>query len=138
MNKLNFSDPTVFGRLEEEAIDGALDYSDYPPEEYKYFSKLSRLGYLNRHKGWSAEVCKEKQKEYRKVYAKDKELYERYLGEMKRINKARIDAQEVVTAMYKASTDEELIQASLAAVELLKLEPGLTDRINKYRRELKG
>ena len=62
MNKIDFSDDSVFLELEDRAIDGVLDYEDFPPEEYKYFSKLAKLGYLNRHKGWSAEICEEKQR----------------------------------------------------------------------------
>ena len=133
IRKTNFSDESLFAELEDKAIDGILDYDEYPPEEYKYFSKLSKLGYLNRHNGWDAELCEAKQKEYRAQYAREKELYEKYLGEMKRVNRARIDCAEAVTAMYKSTSDEELIQASLIAVELLKQEPGLVDRINKYR-----
>lgn len=49
--KYNFNDSQEFARLEDKAIDGQLDYNDFPPAEYKYFSKLARLGYNNRHKG---------------------------------------------------------------------------------------
>ena len=70
-----FDTSGVFAQYEEQAIDGQLDYSEYPPEEYRYFSKLSRLGYNNRHMGWSKEICEQKQEEYRKVcgrsYCKD-------------------------------------------------------------------
>ena len=37
-----------FARYEDMAIDGRLIYDEYPAEEYKYFSQLSRLGYKNR------------------------------------------------------------------------------------------
>ena len=40
MKKIDFTDMTVFEKLEDEAIDGVLNYDDFPPEEYKYFSKL--------------------------------------------------------------------------------------------------
>ena len=30
MDKIKFSDPAVFNQLEEEAIDGVLDYSEFP------------------------------------------------------------------------------------------------------------
>ena len=32
-----------FARYEDMAIDGRLIYDEYPAEEYKYFSQLSRL-----------------------------------------------------------------------------------------------
>ena len=52
-----------FARYEDMAIDGRLIYDEYPAEEYKYFSQLSRLGYKNRHEGWSKEICEDKQAE---------------------------------------------------------------------------
>ena len=55
-----------FAKLEDDAIDGRLNYDNFPPAEYKYFSKLAKLGYNNRHKGWTAETCELKQEEYRK------------------------------------------------------------------------
>lgn len=51
MKKINFDDMQVFDQLENQAIDGVLDYDSFPPEEYKYFSRLAKLGYMNRHKG---------------------------------------------------------------------------------------
>ena len=39
---IHFSDPGLFAQLEDQAIDGVLDYSEFPLEEYRYFSKLSR------------------------------------------------------------------------------------------------
>ena len=56
---MNFQNPEEFKRLEDLAIDGQLDYADFPPEEYKYFSQLTRLGYLNRHKGWGTELLRQ-------------------------------------------------------------------------------
>ena len=40
-----------FARYEDMAIDGRLIYDEYPAEEYKYFSRLSRIGYKFRHDG---------------------------------------------------------------------------------------
>lgn len=64
----HFNDGSVFFQMEEQSIDGQLDYDDFPPEEYRYFSKLSKLGYKNRHNGWSKELCEMKQEEYREEY----------------------------------------------------------------------
>ena len=69
--RINFSDRQQFERLEDMAIDGQLDYSDFPPEEYTYFSKLARLGYLNRHKGLDYYICIAQQKELREDYLSD-------------------------------------------------------------------
>lgn len=41
---MNFNDSKTFATLEDKAIDGVLDYENFPPVEYKYFSRLSKLG----------------------------------------------------------------------------------------------
>ena len=42
MKKYDFNNPQVFEQLEDKAIDGQLDYSAFPPPEYKYFSRLAK------------------------------------------------------------------------------------------------
>lgn len=71
VKRIPFKDSQYFEACEDMAIDGTLNYDSYPPEEYKYFSKLAKLGYMNRHKGWSKEICEEKQKELRREYYSD-------------------------------------------------------------------
>lgn len=43
MKKINFNDPATFEKLEHMAYENTLDYTDFPPAEYKYFDKLSQL-----------------------------------------------------------------------------------------------
>lgn len=81
--RIPFDDPQFFAECEDKAIDGALDYDKYPPEEYKYFSRLAKLGYMNRHKGWSKEICEEKQRELRQDYDADRERRE-FFGNISR------------------------------------------------------
>ena len=129
MEKIKFSNENVFARLEDEAIDGRLDYSSFPPEEYKYFSKLARLGLLNRHKGWSAEVCEQKQKEFREQYHREKERADKYINGMKRFNDLRIRHAEAVSAIYKADDPQGILDNALTALEALLDEPGFKHRI---------
>jgi hypothetical protein len=131
MSKIKFSDDNVFLALEEQAIDGQLDYSEFPPEEYKYFSKLARLGHLNRHKGWSAEVCEQKQEEYREQYRREKERADKYINGMKRFNDLRIRHAEAVSAIYKADDPQSVLDNALTALEALLDEPGFKTRITK-------
>lgn len=131
MIKEKFDDPDVFARLEDEAIDGELDYSSYPPEEYKYFSKLARLGLLNRHKGWSAEICEQKQKEFREQYHREKERADKYINGMKRFNDLRIRYAEAVSAIYKADNPQGILDNALTALEALLDEPGFKTRVEK-------
>lgn len=136
MEKIKFSDDDVFARLEDDAIDGRLNYNDFPPEEYKYFSKLARLGHLNRHKGWSAEICLQKQKEFREQYRREKERSERYFKEIKRVCGLRIRHAEAVSAMYKAETEQGVLDCALTALEALLDEPGLKMRIEKKIKQM--
>lgn len=131
MSKIEFSDDNVFLALEEQAIDGRLDYSGFPPEEYKYFSKLARLGHLNRHKGWSAEICEQKQEEFREQYRREKERADKYINGMKRFNDLRIRHAEAVSAIYKANDLYGVLDSALSALEALLDEPGFKMRIDK-------
>lgn len=134
--KHNFSDNAEFEILEDKAIDGILDYDSFPPEEYKYFSKLSKLGYLNRHKNWSAEVCEERQAEYKKQYqleknnsAKGSQVYKKYQENI-------IKVSELTRRIYKSESNAEIISLSLQVIELLTNENGFAERIS--RKMLKG
>ena len=93
MNNIDFSDKEVFAQLEDRAIDGVLNYDSFPPCEYKYFSQLAKVGYKNRHCGWSAEVCEDRQQMLRKVYADDKSRFERFYN-MACVMQANIFAAE--------------------------------------------
>ena len=117
-----------FAKLEDDAIDGRPHYDNFPPAEYKYFSKLAKLGYNNRHKGWTAETCELKQEEYRKQYHEEKKKQNEYADLSKRILNNLLAASELVRKLYK--TDDVMLTA-LQIVELLTNETGLTNRIEK-------
>jgi len=132
MNKkryTQFSDPDVFFQLEEQAIDGQLDYDEFPPEEYRYFSKLSRLGYLNRHKGWTKETCEQKQQEYKQEYREAVTARSEHSAHMKRLNAQLIRANDLSLRLNKARDRGEALDLSLQLNEQLMNEPGLARRI---------
>lgn len=129
--KPNFNNETEFEKLEDKAIDGQLDYSDYPPEEYKYFSKLSKLGYCNRHKGWSVEICKAKQSEFKKEYLKEKDNNNTFLNLSKKIQKNILLSGEYVRQMYKSDDKDEIILLSFKTIECLTNENGFTKRMKE-------
>lgn len=85
IKRIPFEDPQFFADCEQQAIDGTLDYDKFPPAEYKYFSKLSKLGYMNRHKGWSKEICEARQREIKRDYNNDRgdrEFFGKIAGQM--------------------------------------------------------
>lgn len=132
MNKckiIHFSDPTLFGQLEDQAIDGLLEYDDFPPEEYRYFSKLSKLGYYNRHKGWTREVCELKQKELLQEYREAVTVRSERAAHMKRLNDQLICAGKLSLRLNKTTDREQALRISLQLNEQLMNEPGLARRI---------
>lgn len=117
-----------FTKLEDAAIDGRLNYENFPPAEYKYFSKLAKLGYNNRHKGWTVETCELKQEEYKKQYFEEKKKQNEYADLSKHILNNLLAASELVRKLYKT---DDVTHTALQIVELLTNETGLTSRIEK-------
>lgn len=135
MKKYDFSNPQVFEQLEDKAIDGQLDYSDFPPPEYKYFSKLAKVGYNNRHKGWDVTVCLDLQDKLRAEYKRDRDNADEYrLLSVRIMNNVKKSA-DLVRQMYKADSADEIITATLTALEYLTNENGLTKRITEKLKE---
>ena len=127
--KINFNDTAVFENLENQAIDGQLNYDSFPSEEYRYFSKLAKLGYMNRHKGWSVEICEEKKKEYKIQYTTEKENNNRF-GKICEFHQQNIfKSNEAVRKMYKAVTVDEILSNALIAIEGLIGEGDFARRI---------
>ncbi len=133
---LQFKDEALFAQLEDQAINGQLDYDDYPPEEYRYFSKLSKLGYNNRHKGWTKDVCELKQEEYRKEYRQACAVRDERVSHMKRLQNNLIVAAELSKKLNQARDPETALDIALWMLENLLNEPGLAQRIdNNLQRE---
>lgn len=129
--KINFKDETQFAKLEDMAIDGQLNYKDFPPREYKYFSKLSKLGYNNRHKGWSVELCLEKQQELKDEYINQQAESEHYLQLVRKLNDNVLASSELVRNIYKSDSKEEILSLALQVIEKLTDETGFVNRIER-------
>lgn len=127
----HFQNPERFFQLEEQAIDGQLDYSDYPPEEYRYFSKLTKLGYCNRHKGWTKETCEQLQEEYRKEYRESCTERGERVQHMKRLQGKLIRSNELSRQLNLARSREEALDIALDLIENLLNEPGMARRIRR-------
>lgn len=136
MKRINFDDTTQLALLEDKAIDGVLDYDSFPPEEYKYFSRLAKLGYLNRHKNWSAEVCEERQAEYKKQYQLEKDNAGKGSQVYKKYQENIIKVSELTRRIYKSESNAEITDLLLQVIELLTNENGFAERIS--RKMLKG
>lgn len=135
--KFNTSDigDRVFCISEDQAIDGGLDYDSFAPEEYRYFSKLSKLGYMNRHKGWSKEICELKQEEYRREYIEAVHAREERTQHMKRLQNDLIRSQELSRQLELSRDPDEALTVALDMIGCLLNDPDLPRRIQK---NLKG
>lgn len=138
MKKYDFSNPQIFEQLEDKAIDGQLDYTDYPPAEYKYFSKLAKVGYNNRHKGWDMITCLKLQQELQSEYRQYHDEGEEYLSLCTRIQDNIKKSADLVRKMYKqVATKDEMLSLALQTIELLTNENGFVKRISEKVREMK-
>lgn len=129
--RINFKNKTEFAKLEDMAIDGQLNYEDFPPREYKYFSKLSKLGYNNRHKGWSVEICLAKQQELKDEYIKQQDEADHYFQLIQRVNNNILTSSELVRKIYKSNSKEEILSLALQVIEKLTDETGFMNRIER-------
>lgn len=132
--KFDFKNPDVFADLEDKAIDGLLDYDNFPPCEYKYFSRLSKLGYTNRVKGWSVEICEAKQKEYRLQYRCERERQD-FFREIAKKMQENIRAGEMkIIEVNKAQNRDEKLAAALEALGLITGNENFA-KLNFFRSE---
>lgn len=136
--KYNFNDSQEFARLEDKAIDGQLDYSDFPSAEYKYFSKLARLGYNNRYKGWDIKICLEWQEKFKSDYIAECDERDRYSLLSKRIQDNIKLSADLVRQIYKSDSREEIISLALKTIECLTNENGFADRISNKLNNLQN
>ena len=127
-----------FARYEDMAIDGRLIYDGYPAEEYKYFSQLSKLGYKNRHDGWSKEICEDKQAEYKREYLHSKEMHSRYFVQACRMQENIRRGQTLASNINKAQDREEKLTYALQALELILCNEMITKHNGAVRAEYAG
>lgn len=117
-----------FAGYEDMAIDGCLIYDDYPPCEYKYFSKLSKLGYMNRHKGWSADICTDLRDKYHKEYLKERERFERFFKTACTMQANIRKGETLIYEVNKAKSSYEKLRLALQVIELMTCEDGFAKR----------
>lgn len=129
MTKSDLNDSEKFAKMEELAIDGQLDYSELEPAEYRYFSRLSKLGYNNRHKGWSSELCEKLQQEYRTDYQEDCDERGAWFAHAQLVQSRIKRTSELSRKLNFAKTSDEALLIALELVENLLEEPGLANRV---------
>lgn len=135
--KIDFKNSEDFRRLERLTYDGTLDYSDFPPPEYKYFSELRKIYHAFKFEGLSQENAERQKKslliEYRKYlenFTNAVQTYKSYqdnirISEMLKteIQKSQ-DIHDIAVTAVKAvglmTHDESFIKNNLKKLEALK------------------
>ncbi len=114
--------------MENEAIDGRLIYDDFPPQEYKYFSRLCKLGYNNRHRGWAKELCEQLAGELKAQYEADCTERDRYLYLCRRIQQNIKAADMLICSLDKAKSISEKYDLALQALSRITNDEWLYSR----------
>lgn len=135
--KTDFNNPEDFRRLERLTYDGTLDYSDFPPPEYKYFSELRKIYHAFKFEGLSQEVAERQKKslliEYRKYlknFTNAVRTYRNYQDNIKISEMLKTEIQKsgdlydiastAVKAVGLMTHDESFIKDNLKKLEALK------------------
>lgn len=132
--KIDFKNSEDFRRLERLTYDGTLDYSEFPPAEYKYFSELRKIYYAFKFEGLSQETAERQKKalylDYQrniKVFDNARQTYADWQGNIKtaemlmtEIQKS-YDAKQIAVSAIKIiglfTCDEVFIKTNLAKFE---------------------
>lgn len=118
-NKFNFNDKDDFLRLERLTYDGTLDYSDFPPPEYKYFSELRKIYHAFKFDGLSQESAERMKKslviEYRKYLENFTDAVQTYRNYQKNIRQSEM----LKTDIQKSHDIHEIAETAVRAVGLM-------------------
>ena len=99
------------------------------------FSRLAKVGYNNRHKGWDINICLEWQDKLRTEYKRDRDNADEYRMLSQRIMDNVKKSADFVRKMYQSQTNEQTVINALQALECLTNENGLTKRITEKLKE---
>lgn len=135
--KTDFNNPEDFRRLERLTYDVTLDYSDFPPPEYKYFAELRKIYHAFKFEGLSQEVAERQKKslliEYRRYlenfdycrsvwgkYQDNIKISEMLMTKIQKSHDIHEIAETAVRAVGLMTHDETFIKTNLAKLEALK------------------
>ena len=136
-NKFDFNNPEDFRRAESLTYDGTLDYSDFSPPEYKYFSELRKVYHAFKFDGLSQENAERQKKALIIEYHKYLEnfdychsVWKKYQDNIRVSEILKTDIQKshdtydiavtAVRAVGLMTHDESFIKINLAKLEALK------------------
>ncbi|MDE6833198.1 MAG: hypothetical protein K2J39_02960 [Ruminococcus sp.] len=136
-NKFDFNNQEDFRRAERLTYDGTLDYSDFSPPEYKYFSELRKIYHAFKFEGLSQEEAECQKKalriEYQKYlenftycksvcgkYQDNIKIAEMLMTKIQKSHDIREIAETAVHTIGLMTGDETFIKTNLEKLEVLK------------------
>ena len=128
MKKINFNDPATFEKLERMAYDNVLDYTDFPPAEYKYFDKLSQLGSMHRNGQLPKGICKEHKEAYLCDYRKDAGKAQKNQEAESKYQEHIRKSDELRCKINSTNDHEAKLMLALRCIELMTGEEGFERR----------
>lgn len=136
-NKFNFNDKDDFLRLERLTYDGTLDYSDFPPPEYRYFAELRKVYHAFKFEELTKDNA-EKQKavllcRYREDLLEHENRLEVYRKYQENVRKSEL----LQSAVNKSHNVAEIAILACQAISLMTNEPTFAKIQEKKIRGLK-
>lgn len=132
--KYDFENPAHWKALEKQAYDGTLDYSQFPPAAYRYFSELMKVYHAYRFEGLDQETAGNRK---RKLYAQYREArlaFEGAQAAFKDYQENIRKAGTLLSDIEKAASAEQIV---LIACEVIGLFTGDRGFAGRQRRKIK-
>lgn len=130
---LNFKDKDTFHKLERQAYDGTIDVTKFPPEEYKYFSELTKIYYAFKHEGLSKEEASRNKQILFRHYQEDISEHEHRLMVYKKYQEHIRIAEKNLSKIYKS---HDISEIALLACESLGAMMGEDSFYNQQREKI--
>ncbi|MCM1315740.1 MAG: hypothetical protein NC244_10290 [Alistipes senegalensis] len=136
-NEFDFNNPEDFRCAERRAYDGTLNYSDFPPSEYKYFSELRKIYHAFKFEGLSQEDAERQKKsllidyhKYLENFDYCRSVWKKYQDNIRVSEMLKTDIQKshdtydiavtAVRAVGLMTHDKTFIKTNLEKLEALK------------------
>lgn len=120
---LNFKDKETFRRLERQAYDGAINVSDFPPAEYKYFSELRKIYYAFKFEGLAKSDAEKQKAILLRKYNDDLSEHENKLEVYRHYQENIRQSEMLCTAIQKSHDVTEIALLACKAISLMTDEP---------------
>ena len=118
-NKFDFNNPEDFRRAECLTYDGTLDYSDFSPPEYKYFSELRKVYQAFKFERLSQEEAERQKKSLLIDYHKYLENFDYCRNVWKKYQDNIKISEMLMTKIQKSHDIYEIAETAVRAVGLM-------------------